>query len=50
MYTPLWQYEVNRDMGDDKGLPSLTRDLETDFVIIGGGFTGLSAAYFLKTV
>jgi gamma-glutamylputrescine oxidase len=26
----------------------LTQDLDTDVVIIGGGFTGLSAAYYLK--
>jgi glycine/D-amino acid oxidase-like deaminating enzyme/nitrite reductase/ring-hydroxylating ferredoxin subunit len=28
--------------------PSLTQDLEVDVVVIGGGLTGITAAYFLK--
>jgi glycine/D-amino acid oxidase-like deaminating enzyme/nitrite reductase/ring-hydroxylating ferredoxin subunit len=28
--------------------PALTRDLEVDVVVIGGGLTGITAAYFLK--
>lgn len=27
---------------------ALTKDLDTDIVVIGGGFTGLSAAYYLR--
>ncbi len=30
--------------------PPPTRDLDADFVVIGGGFTGLSAAYYLRQV
>ncbi|NBW91236.1 MAG: FAD-dependent oxidoreductase [Actinobacteria bacterium] len=43
--TPLWQD------GADRGLrPSLNIDLEADVVVVGGGYTGLWTAYYLKTL
>ncbi len=32
----------------EKTLPKLDKDIKTDILIIGGGITGLSCAYFLK--
>lgn len=32
----------------DKRLPKLKEDIESDILIIGGGITGISCAYFLK--
>jgi hypothetical protein len=30
--------------------PALAGDLTVDFAVLGGGFTGLSAAYFIRSV
>ena len=32
----------------EKSLPKLHENLKTDILIIGGGITGISTAYFLK--
>jgi NADH dehydrogenase FAD-containing subunit len=34
--------------GDYKENPPLKGDIKVDIAIVGGGFTGLSTAYFLK--
>ena len=39
----LWNKDIKRDTGI-----SLTQSLETDVLIIGGGITGITTAYYLK--
>ncbi len=39
----IWQYNIK-----NKKYPSLEKDIRCDVLIIGGGITGLTTAYFLK--
>src|ERR1043166_4763778 len=36
------------DTGPLPAFPKLTKDLEVDVVVVGGGITGITAAYLLK--
>ena len=43
-------WEINPNLSDFKtSFPSLNKDIKTDWLIIGGGLTGLSALNQLKT-
>ena len=42
-------WEINPNLSDFKtSFPSLSKDIKTDWLIIGGGLTGLSALNQLK--
>ena len=42
-------WEINPNLSDSKtSFPSLNKDIKTDWLIIGGGLTGLSALNQLK--
>ena len=43
--TPLWQEGAVRELR-----PSLNVDAEADVAVVGGGYTGLWSAYYLKTL
>jgi len=43
--TPLWQEGAVRELR-----PSLNADVEADVAVVGGGYTGLWTAYYLKTL
>jgi glycine/D-amino acid oxidase-like deaminating enzyme len=44
----LWLQEALREEGDDGKSPELVEDVEADFCIVGGGYTGMWAALRLK--